>query len=331
MRAPRRGLHVASVPALVLLSACDGMQSALDPGGPEAASIAHIGWVMFIGAGFILALVMVLALLAFRRRRAAANATVIRWLVVGGGLLFPVVTLSLLLAYGVIQMGDLRAAPATPAARIEVIGNQWWWEVHYLDQNGQRILSTANEIHIPAGVPVSLSLASRDVIHSFWVPGLAGKLDLVPGRRNQMHLQAAAPGLFRGQCAEYCGAQHARMAFYVRALPPDEYQAWQQAQRRPAAPPASDLALRGQAAFLSRCAQCHTVQGLAVAGQAGPDLTHLASRSHLAGGTLENNRDNLVRWITHGQQVKPGNRMPEFAHLEEQELQALVAYLEGLH
>lgn len=321
-----------SVPAsaVLLLSACAGNQSALDPQGPAARSIASISWVMFIGAAAILTLVMVLALIAvFRPGRTPRTASDLRF-IVGGGVVFPVVTLTLLLVYGVYQMGDLRAEPPSDQVQIEVVGNRWWWDVHYLDENGNRLVTTANEIRIPAGAPVSVFLRTEDVIHSFWVPNLAGKIDLVPGRRNHVRLQADAPGVFRGQCAEYCGAQHARMAFHVIAETPAHFEQWLVAQRRPATPPATEASARGREAFVARCIECHTVRGVGEASERGPDLTHFGSRRTIAAGTLENNRDNLLHWIAHSQQVKPANGMPDFAHLEKQELEAIATWLEGL-
>lgn len=316
--------------AALLLCACAGHQSALDPQGPAARSIANISWVMFIGAAAILLLVMVLALLAvFRRHDDARSGGDLRF-IVGGGVVFPVVTLTLLLVYGVYQMGDLRAEPPADPVRIEVVGNRWWWDVHYLDENGGRLVSTANEIRIPAGTPVSVFLRTEDVIHSFWVPNLAGKIDLIPGRRNHVRLQADAPGVFRGQCAEFCGAQHARMAFHVIAESPADFENWLTAQRRPATVPASETVARGREIFVVRCMECHTVRGVGKAGRPGPDLTHFGSRRTIGAGTLENNRDNLLRWIAHSQAIKPANGMPDFAHLERQELEALVTWLEGL-
>ena len=322
-----------ALPALgcaVLLAGCTGIQSALAPRGPAARAVNEAGWAMYIGAALILALVMALALYAvFRtgpRRRTMSETAFI----VGGGLAFPVVTLSLLLFYGVHQAGVLRAAPADAPVRIEVIGRRWWWEVHYLDAAGTRTASTANEIRIPAGVPVALSVRTDDVIHSFWVPNLAGKIDMIPGHVNRLRLQADRPGVYRGQCAEYCGAMHALMAFHVVAEAPPRFDAWVARQRQPAAPPATPLAARGREVFVQRCAACHAVRGHGAAGVLGPDLTHLAGRAWIAAGTLENTSANLRRWVAHAQRVKPGNAMPDFADLERHELDALTAYLEGL-
>lgn len=314
-----------------LLGGCGGMQSSLSPHGPAAQSIANIGWVMFAGAAAILLLVMVLALYAIfrtpdKRRPVSANA-----LIFAGGVVLPVVALSALLTYGVVAMGNLRAEADASPIHIDVVGNQWWWDVHYRDTASGQVVTTANEIRIPAGVPVKISVRTNDVIHSFWVPNLAGKIDLIPGRTNHLVLQADRPGVFRGQCAEFCGAQHARMAFLVIAEPADAHAAWLARQRLPATSPSSAAALRGRDAFMANgCIQCHTVRGVGVAKEKGPDLTHLASRQHLGAGTLENNRANLIAWISRSQAIKPGNRMPSFQELDPETLDALAAYLEGL-
>lgn len=322
----KRAMAVLAVSAL---GACGGVQSSLDPRGPQAAEIAGISWVMFAGATAILLLVMALALYAIyrapdRRVNISANA-----FIAIGGLAFPVVALSALLVYGVWAMGSLRARPEPAQVEIEVVGNRWWWDVHYRDANGQ-IITTANEIHIPAGRPVSVGVRTDDVIHSFWVPNLAGKIDLIPGRTNRIVLQASTTGTFRGQCAEFCGAQHARMGFYVIAQTPESYAAWLEQQRAPAATPADGTRVRGRESFLKHCVQCHTVRGVGTARERGPDLTHVASRRFIAAGTLENNRDNLTRFITNSQAIKPGNGMPSHNHLAPETVGEIVSYLESL-
>jgi cytochrome c oxidase subunit II len=325
-----RTLRCALTASSMLLAGCGGIQSALSPEGPAARSIANISWAMFIGATIILLIVMVLALYAVYRTPVERRSISESKMVVIGGIIWPVVTLSVLLAYGVYQMGDLRSEDAEDTIRIEVVGNQWWWDVYYRGSNGQADVVTANEIRIPAGVPISVLVRTNDVIHSFWVPNLAGKIDMVPGRTNQVRMQADEPGIFRGQCAEFCGAQHARMAFFVIAEPRAAFDAWLAAQRQPAAVPATELAVRGRDAFTSRCLECHTVRGVGTADKRGPDLTHVGSRAFIGAGTLENNPENLLRFITNSQSVKPGSGMPEFTHLEKPTLAALVAYLEGL-
>lgn len=315
--------------AAVLLCGCEGMQSALDPFGPHAAAIAGIWWAMFWGACAILLLVLGLALYAFVRspqRRAKTRPNAI---ILAGGVLLPVVTLSALLAYGVQAMASLRTL-TEEAIEVEVVGNRWWWDIHYLGEDGE-VVSSANELRIPAGRPVLVSLRSNDVIHSFWVPSLAGKMDLIPGRTNRLIIQADAPGVYRGQCAEFCGAQHARMALHVIAQPEDDFAVWFERQRAPAARPQDAAQLQGQAEFVQRCATCHTVRGTSEARAAGPDLTHLAGREFIGAGTLANNRDNLLAFVARAQEIKPGSAMPSHEHLAPEALESIVLYLESLH
>ena len=324
--------YACCVPVAFSMAGCSGVQSALWPQGPAAQAISNISWVMFIGAALILLLVMALALYAVyrapdKRPRISGNM-----MIAAGGVAFPVVTLTALLIYGVVEMRYLRAGFTDAPVDIEVVGNRWWWDVHYRDGNSKQVVTTANEIHIPAGVPVKIAVRTNDVIHSFWVPNLAGKIDLIPGRINHIVLQADQPGLFRGQCAEFCGAQHARMAFVVIAEPADAYQAWLARQRQPAANPTEAAALRGREAFMANsCMDCHTVRGVGKKKEElGPDLTHVASRRYLAASTLENNRDNLIAFIARSQTIKPGNRMPSFPDLDQETLDALAPYLESL-
>lgn len=283
---------------------------------------------MFWGAGFILLLVMALALYTLFRAPSQRQPISANAFIIAGGVAFPIVTLTALLIYGVDAMRSLRAADEQPA-QIEVVGNRWWWDVHYRNADGH-IVTSANEVRIPAGKPVKVLVRTNDVIHSFWVPNLAGKIDLIPGRTNHIVLQANAPGQFRGQCAEFCGAQHARMAFYVIAETPEAHAAWLAHQQKPAATPADQLSLRGRDVFVSKCAQCHTVRGVAEAGKRAPDLTHLASRQFIAAGTLENNRENLIAFVSRSQEIKPGNAMPSQSDLDDATLQALASYLESL-
>jgi cytochrome c oxidase subunit 2 len=289
------------------------MQSALDPAGPAAALIAEITWVLFAGGALIFAGVMALAAVAvFSEKRARLSS---RALILGGGIAFPVVVLSALLVYSLVRTNALEAA-GEPALRIEVIGEQWWWRVRYPQ------FETANEIRIPVGRPVELELKSADVIHSFWVPALAGKLDMVPGRTNRLRLQADRPGEFRGQCAEYCGGPHAFMAFFVVALPQTEYEQWAETQRQPVS--------KTNGSFNQHCAACHTIRGTPATGVRGPDLTHVGSRRTIGAALLPMNRGALAGWITASQHLKPGNLMPSFAMLPGEELLALAEYLEGL-
>jgi cytochrome c oxidase subunit 2 len=250
--------------------------------------------------------------------------------VIGAGIGFPVVVLTTLLVYTfVIEASIARGAPGA-AVRIAVVGHQWWWRVHYLDSKGGVDFVTANEIRIPAGEPVELTLESADVIHSFGVPNLAGKLDMIPGRVNRLRLQAHAPGVFRGQCVEYCGGPHAKMAFYVVAENTENFERWRGAQRSAAQSPQDPFAARGETLFMSHCVACHTVRGTKAKGTLGPDLTHVGSRTSIAAGILPNNRGTLESWISASQNLKPGNLMPSMNLFSGEELRALAAYLESL-
>lgn len=305
----------------------DGVQSALNPQGPHAAVIHEISWVLFIGALAIFIIVMGIGAYAVFARRDRASKLREVPLIVGGGIVFPLVTLSALLVYSLVRAGSLAAPPDTNVVRIEVTGEQWWWRVHYLDDNGRRAFETANEIHIPVGRTVEIALASADVIHSFWIPTLAGKLDMIPGRTNRLRLVADRPGRYRGQCAEYCGGPHAFMAFFVVAQAPEDFERWAALQREPA--PALEGDHAGSGLFRAHCAACHTIRGTPAQGTRGPDLTHVGSRFTLAAGVLPNNAGTLAGWIASSQQLKPGNLMPSFQHFSGEELRALARYLES--
>jgi cytochrome c oxidase subunit 2 len=298
------------------------LQSALDPHGPEAAAIARLLWILVAGAALVLALVIILAVLAVRSPRP--------WLarpgaIVAGGIVLPAVVLTALLAYASVAVPrPFSTEPA--AARIRVIGHQWWWEVRYLDERGAHDFAAANEIRIPAGRPVDIELESADVLHSFWVPALAGKLDLIPGRTNRLRIAADRAGIYRGQCAEYCGGPHALMGLHVVAEDPARFEAWRMAQRAGAA----QAPARGRTLFESHCSGCHTVRGTPAAGTLGPDLTHVGSRIALAAAALPNDDAGRARWIAAGQHVKPGNLMPQYAELPADDLAALAAYLAAL-
>jgi cytochrome c oxidase subunit 2 len=294
------------------------IQSALHPHGPHAAVVAEISWVLFIGGALVFVLVMAFAAWAVLRPP--------RWLgshgaIVAGGIAFPAVVLFALLVYSLWRAAALTAAEP-PALIVEVTGHQWWWRVAYLSAEGNIDFVSANELRIPAGQPVEVRLRSADVLHSFWVPNLAGKLDLVPGKDNRLRIAASRAGTFRGQCAEYCGGPHAQMAFYVVAETEEDFERWRHAQRRPAAS-SNEL-------FNARCAACHTVRGTAAAGTLGPDLTHVGSRASIGAGILPNNRGAIAGWITSSQHLKPGNLMPSFHDLQGDELNALAAYVESL-
>ncbi len=297
------------------------MQSILSPHGPAAAAIAEMTWVLFAGGAAILLLVLGLTAYALSARPERRAWLARERFVIAAGIAFPVATLSALLLY-IFVAGERHEAAAEPALRIEVIGEQWWWRVHYLDAAGKREFETANEIRVPVGSPIELTLRAADVIHSFWVPSLAGKIDMIPGRANRLRVQSSSEGVFRGQCAEFCGGPHAQMALHVVAQDAAEFEAWRENQRRPAA--------AAHALFAARCAACHAVRGTPAAGALGPDLTHFASRLFIAAGTLPNTPGNLAGWLADSQHVKPGSLMPSM-NLAPPELQAISAYLASLH
>ncbi|MGH6842505.1 MAG: cytochrome c oxidase subunit II [Methylocella sp.] len=316
--------------ACLPLGGCEWMQSALAPGGPEAESAAKLGWLMFIGGGIIFLVVMALTMVA-----SLAGARRMSWLgqrsvIIGGGIVFPVVTLSALLLFGLLLTRNLVAA-GPPALRVEVVGEQYWWRVHYVDAFGSRQLVTANEIRIPTGLRVKFILKSNDVNHSFWVPSLAGKLDMIPGRQNMYQFAAERPGVYRGQCAEYCGAQHAKMAFYLVAMERSEFDAWFARESEPAVNPSAPFLVWGKSLLLQNgCGACHTIRGTPADGTIGPDLTHVGGRLSLAAGTFPNNIGTLAGWISSAGYLKQGSLMPSFGNLQGEELRAIAAYLESL-
>ena len=302
-------------------------QSALHAAGPVAETLAGVGGVLVVGAGAIFVGVMLLLWRA--SRRAPGTVDVRRW-VIGGGVVFPVVVLTALFAYSEWHRPPWRVAPPKDALIVGVTAHMWWWEVRYRDPATGAEIVTANEIRIPSGRPVYFGLGSADVIHSFWVPPLGGKMDAIPGRVQHLQLQADRPGVWRGQCAEYCGAQHARMALHVVAQTPAEFDAWLAAQARPAARVAAGTALdRGREAFLAnRCSACHTVRGVSAESPLGPDLTHVGSRLYLGAGTVPNDAAHRLAWVAHTQQLKPGARMPSsHGRIEPATLEAIADWL----
>ena len=311
-------------------------QSALAPAGPAAERIADLWWVMLVAAGVVFLIVLWVLLRAFTHQGARSelhrhgerDAAATRWVVLGGvGL--PVLILTPLFLFTLHTLGAL-SPPGDDALEIVVTGKQWWWDVEYVGDAPTERLRTANEIHIPVGTPVRVRLRATDVIHSFWAPALQGKLDLVPGRENLTWIQADSAGEYRGACAEYCGLQHTRMGLLVVAEAPEAFAAWRAAQAQPASGATDTSQAAGREVFMrSGCALCHTVRGTEARGQAGPDLTHLASRRTLAAATLPNTPGHLAGWIANPQGIKPGSRMPRIP-LQSDELHALVGWLRTL-
>lgn len=306
------------------------LQSVLHPAGPDAAIISQFAWVLFGGGALVFALVMALTALGLGRR--ARSVRPMAW-IAGAGVAFPVAVLSVLLAWSTWRSGQMAAQSSQHATRIALSAHMWWWEVRYPDPGGGPDIVSANEIHIPTGRPVYLGLTAGDVIHSLWVPALGGKMDMVPGRVTGLTLQADRPGVYRGQCAEYCGEQHARMALHVVAHTPAGYQQWLARQAGPAAAPldpSDPLIARGRQAFVAqRCVACHTIRGVNAATRLGPDLTRVGARLHIGAGTLRTHRGTLAGWIADPHSIKPGVRMPP-AGMDGDTLNALAAYLEQL-
>jgi cytochrome c oxidase subunit 2 len=330
---------------LVLLAfalvGCSGVQSALDPAGDQAARTMDIWRLLLWVCGFMYALVLAfLGWALWRARRAlagepiadgdqsAAERPMQRALAGWTGLI--VIGLVGLAAGSFLVDRSLAQASTANALHVKVTGAQWWWKVEYQDPVAGQQVVTANELRLPAGRPAIVELHSEDVIHSFWIPNLAGKLDLIPGRTNQLVLNPRREGVYRGQCAEFCGLQHAQMALDATVLSPAAFEAWRQAQLKPAEPPQTPQEVRGQQVFMqAACVSCHTITGTDAAGTSGPDLTHLASRRMLAAGALPVDRGGLITWLHDTQAVKPGNHMP-VVKLAPGDLDALVAYLGSL-
>lgn len=330
----RRRLWLA--PAALALGGCSsaGAPSALDARGYAAERINLLWWVMLGLGAAVFVLVTGLLLVALFRRRGEGGGAAERErrlsnrMIGGGGVALPLFILVPLVGFTAYTGATMTPAGERPLT-IEVIGHQFWWEIRYPEQG----FTTANELVIPVGRPVALRLSTADVIHSFWVPQLNGKMDLIPGQSNTLTIQADEPGEYRGQCAEFCGRQHALMAMVVVAETPERFAVWAEAQARPAAAISDPLLRQGQQVFLgSACVYCHVVRGHTEGNATeavGPDLTHLASRRTIAAATLPNTRGNLAGWLIDPQAIKPGNHMPG-SDLDAASLQALLAYLESL-
>ncbi|TAV41663.1 cytochrome c oxidase subunit II [Rhizobium leguminosarum] len=325
---PARTLLLSIIAAV---AGCSGNQSALDPEGAPAIHVEHL----IIGITMICAVVWLLVMIvlgwALLRKRSSDGRPHERYLtiIVGSAVAATVIIIAGLTIASFYTTRGI-GLPKNAALTITVRGQQWWWQVIYADANPALNFQTANEIHIPVGQDVRIQLESADVVHSFWVPSLAGKQDLVPGRSNSLFLRAERPGIYRGQCAEFCGLQHTHMAMLVVADEPADYQRWIAAQRENGVVPTDPDAAAGKVAFLSKpCAACHTVRGTPAAGTTGPDLTHIGSRQMIAAGLLETTRGSLAAWIADPQTLKPGNNMP-MVPLTSVELRDISAYMESL-
>ena len=339
VNSPRR--HASLGACVLLVAACttgNVHQSTLHPGGPRAASTEHLWWFAFIVATVVYVLTVGALFWAMSRARRRerdgellpvdSHEKMKRSVVLG--IAVSVVILLVFLGVDLSVAKTRDPVPKEHPITIEVTGHQWWWDVQYADTSAHGRFETANEIHVPVGQPVLLLLSSTDVIHSLWVPNLAGKKDLIPGYTQSLWFQADSAGVYRGQCAEFCGEQHAKMALNIIAQPLDEYRHWVSQQQGPGATPTDSMTIRGQEVFLTApCAMCHAISGTPAGSHYGPDLTHIASRQTLAAGTIPNNRGNLAGWILDPQRIKPGNHMPPNM-LEPKDLEALLTYLQSL-
>jgi cytochrome c oxidase subunit 2 len=328
---------ISRLPLLVACAAaagCSGNQNVFNPAGPAARSIATVGWLLITVSGVVYLLVLLaLAWALLRRRRESDDSPQTERQLTRSVTAAVALTILILLVLSVSStiFGRGLTSPRGPGAiTVDVVGHQWWWEFQYRDITPSDFVTSPNELHIPTGVPIQIKALSRDVIHSFWVPNLHGKRDLIPGQVTNFWIQADQAGTYRGQCAEFCGHQHANMAFVVVAEPMRQFQEWIRNQRQAAAEPDTDLETRGKQVFLqSPCVMCHMIRGTSAGSRVGPELTHVGSRLTLASGTLPNTRGHLAGWILDSQSIKPGNRMPPNP-LSSDDLHAVLAYLRSL-
>ncbi len=319
-------IRVVGAAGVLALASCSGPQSALDTAGPAAGQIAGLFWWMVGGTVVVWFAMLALALYTLRGGRAAKKVN----LLIIMGAIVPTIILTVLLIYGLSMLPPLIAAAPPGSLKIAVTGEQWWWRVRYQPPDGEEVV-LANEIRLPVNEPVEFHLDSPDVIHSFWIPSIGGKMDMIPGRQTRLTLKPTRTGRFRGQCAEYCGTSHALMAFDVVVMEKAAFAEWLEQQRRPAPEPAAQVEVQGRDAFFANgCSACHTIRGTAADGFVGPDLTHVGSRLSLGAGILPNEPAAFERWIAHTDKVKPAVLMPHWRMLPPEDLRALAAYLESL-
>jgi cytochrome c oxidase subunit 2 len=330
-------LAAASVP---VLAGCAGATSTLAHAGVSGAEETALGDFVLIVASAVVVIIIALVLTASFRGRPAHGveagiepsrpASDRRWILLFGVVLPAIILIAAFVL--TLRTLDAVASPGRPfAANVTVTGHQWWWEIAYHDAEPSHTFTAANEIHLPVGEPVRFDVQTADVIHTLWVPELAGKIQLIPGQQNSIWLEARVPGVFSGPCSQYCGTQHAHMRITVVAESPAAYEQWLATQREAASPPLDSARSMGERVFLSRgCAACHAIRGTSADAAMGPDLTHLASRQTLGAGAIPNTPENLTAWIQDAQGIKPGVDMPRMS-LQPLELQALVTYLGSLH
>ena len=328
--------------ASFLFASCGGPQSVVDAAGIQAERLENLWWLFFWVCAAVYVIVMAVLLIAFfRKRRAGSDAAPEvgsadpsenrAAYTVKGAVAITVVVLFILMFVSFRTGSAINTLSQSPdQLSIKITGNQWWWNVEYKDAIPSNDITTANELHLPVGRPVKVELQSNDVIHSIWLPNMHGKRDLIPNYPTVFYFRPDKIGTYWGQCAEFCGYQHAKMRFIVVVETPEEFDSWMKAQQQASVTPTDPTQQHGQQIFLtSSCTQCHTIQGTNAAGRVGPNLTHVASRQYIAAGSLQNTRDHLRSWITDPQAIKPGIKMPANTYSEE-DLDALVSYIESL-
>lgn len=339
---------VLSMAAIMALTGCHYAQSTFNNHGPASRSIGNLSWAMTVlFLVFTLVMGVLLGIAFYKRRGSLAEHEPIDadggqiWIAVGG-LAIPLIVLTVLFVAGLSLMSDfpihgMRGMPnssqmvGSMKPEILIIGHQWWWEIHYLNDDPSKSFITANELHLPAGQSVNIEVRTADVMHSFWIPALNGKVDLIPGQPNYIRIVASQPGIYKGQCAEFCGEEHSRMRLLAVVQEPDAYRAWIADQLKPGAEPTTPEAKAGQQIFESGpCAMCHTVRGTTAGGRVAPDLTHIGSRQMIASDMYPNNVGYLEAWITNAQSLKPDALMPNLADFTGEQISDLVAYLRGL-
>jgi cytochrome c oxidase subunit II len=322
-----------------MLSPAQPPMSYLQAFGDKAEAISLLTWALLALSIAVVVIITVLTAAGVTLRRTSLKAENtarepisrrsggVSWITIGVALS----TLALFgaMAWNAYTMAAINKPSRKPAVTIEVIGHQWWWQFRYKSDDPSQIFETANEAHIPTGAPVRIEVRTEDVIHSFWIPSLGEKIDLVPGQTNVTWFDAATPGVYRGQCAEYCGRQHAHMGIAVVAEAPQAFDAWRSAQLKTVQKQQSGNLAHGEALFQARCGACHTVRGTLAGGKLGPDLTHVASRGGLASNTMQNTIATLTGWIADPQRIKPGTKMPTLP-LQATELTAISQYVQSL-
>lgn len=324
----RRRAFLPSV-LLLLLAGCTGSQSVLDPAGKDASVLAQLFWVLLTGAAMLWLVVNGLFFYVTRIEPRSLSRRLAETLVIGGGIVFPFFLLSGLLIYALSIMPDQKLEGT--GVRVRVTGEQWWWRVEYIPEPGAEPIVAANEIRLPVDHRTEIKLGTDKFIHSFWIPALAGKMDMFPGRETRLAVEPTKVGVYRGQCAEFCGESHALMAFQTVVMEQDAFVDWLDKERQDAVEPASELAIQGEMIFATEgCGACHTIRGTQAQGRVGPDLTHVGGRLSIGAGILPTDQNAFANWVRHTNSIKPGVKMPPYLHLADEKMSALSAYLEGL-